>query len=1263
MEMKKFRHKLWLGLALAVTVILLVVLALPFLVDADRYRGLIEEKAEEALGRDVRLGEIQLSILPALGLRAADVAIGALPEEGGGDLVTAASLRIGARLLPLLSQRLEVTSIVLEEPSMVLARDPEGSWNVERLVVREPAAEDAATGDEPGKSEVSIASLRLTGGRVTLRDAARNLGDAPASPPELVFTDLDLELEDYRPGSTASFELETAVESVSGARLKLAGEAGPFADGLDRLAAEIEFENVTGPLLADLAGIADVSLEGALGERAFDASGRFDIELGDPGRVQLGDVELEGVELVLSRDRDGSWNVERIGGSEASSEGSANELRIDSLRLRDGRLILRDAAAPGEVVLADLDLELRDIRPDGPASFELAGAFVSAPGARLEISGDGSLTGPAPRLEADLKLEQASGKLLARFAAFVGVSIEDVLVEDPVGVAARLDADLGSGGPITVAGLELTGAGVDLRRDRGGRWNFELPEGSESGGRPVIVRDITVDGGRIHLRDASAGVEPVDLVLDELRLELDRLPTDGPAAVRLTTDIEVEGGRGSLEVSGSLGPLGDGDDATPVELTVGLRQLPLAVVRPLLGEGQRSLLGAAGSDAGEADLDLTLAGAFPAAYTAAGSLGLAGARLATGERVLDLDLGVRFDLAGRRGVEALDFKTLDLELRGTGEGRPASVGVLALGGSVEQVVGGRLWDMTLAPTRLPAEDLAALLELLVADFEMDFDADAPVMIEARATGLETADQLPDLKGRLELRAFDFRHPSLARPIERVDADVAFEGESVWVTGLAATVGGSELTGDLTLIGWQKPRVTFDLSSPRADVGEVLSAFESTDVEAASEGESAGPSLLELISADGDLRLASGSWDTLDFTDLSTRVHLEAGVMTLDPVALQLYDGAFSGRVVADLRVTPAAFEIRGDATAVDLAPFLAANLEVSDALYGRFTGEIEARGAGDDYDSIVGSLTGGGSARLEEGRLGRLSLLGTVARVSGVLGQHTLASVANRVASESTRFEKLQGNFRLANGTMAVSELILESPDFGLQGQAEVDLLGSTLGGQFQLAFSELLSDSMQREASRAGELFWNPEARQVIMPLALTGSVESPVATVDWSRAVQRYATGRAIQELTGLLGRVLGSDEEDEGLNGVPPPPGGEPGSEPEPWEREPLEAEITRVRWGGSVLLQDLKLEGTVRGREIERATLVVLDARGTEVERIGRLAAVDAHVAGADPYAEAEIRWDARVDGKDLVLATFPLTVTLTVYDRSGDSAEASTTVEN
>ena len=106
---KRFR-KLWIALGALGALVVIGLVALPFLIDVNRYRGLIENRAEQALGRDVELGEMKISLFP-LGVRVDDVRIGSLPGEGPGDLLTVDHVKVGARLIPLLGKRLEVTGI------------------------------------------------------------------------------------------------------------------------------------------------------------------------------------------------------------------------------------------------------------------------------------------------------------------------------------------------------------------------------------------------------------------------------------------------------------------------------------------------------------------------------------------------------------------------------------------------------------------------------------------------------------------------------------------------------------------------------------------------------------------------------------------------------------------------------------------------------------------------------------------------------------------------------------------------------------------------------------------------------------------------------------------------------------------------------------------------------------------------------------------------------------------------------------------------
>jgi hypothetical protein len=102
----------------------------------------------------------------------------------------------------------------------------------------------------------------------------------------------------------------------------------------------------------------------------------------------------------------------------------------------------------------------------------------------------------------------------------------------------------------------------------------------------------------------------------------------------------------------------------------------------------------------------------------------------------------------------------------------------------------------------------------------------------------------------------------------------------------------------------------------------------------------------------------------------------------------------------------------------------------------------------------------------------------------------------------------------------------------------------------------------------------------------------------------------------------------------------------------------AEITKVGWGGPVLARVHPREGLVRGADIAAATMEITDAGGRGLQR-NRLDQIEAYFAGgADRAAAASIRWSQEVDGKKLLVARFPLTVTVTVTASDGGTTRVS-----
>jgi uncharacterized protein involved in outer membrane biogenesis len=757
----------------------------------------------------------------------------------------------------------------------------------------------------------------------------------------------------------------------------------------------------------------------------------------------------------------------------------------------------------------------------------------------------------------------------------------DLLVADGLRVRARLL-------PLLRGRLEVTSAQIArprllLVRDAAGDWNVErlLAErrAAQGGGRgdgdggatdaaPRQASRRAID--RVGFADARVTIvdrtaePPVELVLTDLELDLEGLASAGGFETALDTRFDGAP-EARLRWRGTVGPLGAAGQPFALRgqgevnaLDAGL----LARLARLAGLDLEALAGRLEAVSGQVEVEA----AFPERAALRGDLDLGVVEVslpADGEpRTVELEVGTRFDLATERGAELLRFASLEIDLDDV---------TLAFAGTIESVSSAasasapapssieaptpppassrraattaaatRRVDLTLRPARLPADRLAALVAIALPELPFSFSSPEPLEVEGRIHGGAGPGQRPGIEGRLAIADLRFVHESMTRPIEHVEADVAFAADRVKVSGLQATIGDSDLRGEVQIEGFDPPRVRFDLASRRADFDQLFAALEGDHGRAAAGAEGNGD-LLDRVEAEGRIRVDQASWGDLEGADLTATVRLENGTVTLDPLTAGLYAGRFEGRVDAWPGRTPLPFRLQGIAAGVSVDRFLAGALDLEDRLAGSFSGTLQASGSAGDWGHVARSLEGQGEMRIEDGEVASFPLLRSVARVSGVFGEQGLAEIADRLADSATRFAELRGAFRLAGGTMTFDQLTLQSADYTLRGAGAVDLVSGALRGDAAMTFSAALSELMREQDSRAAELFSSPDDGRVRLPLGLRGALAVPSATVDWEAAVQSYAERRLGEEVERQVGKLLGRL-----LGGEPTPT---PSPEPSP------------------------------------------------------------------------------------------------------------------
>lgn len=208
------------GIVLAL--VLIVVIVLPFVVDANRFKPALETELTKALGRQVKVGELKLSVFSGA-VTAGDLSIADDPAYGQNAFLTAKALGIGVDLMPLIfSHRFSARNITIEQPEIEMLQSPAGIWNFSTLGTQRASAPAGAGPAAGGGLDLSVKLLKVSDGRITIRKTA-------GSNQPLVIDKVNAELHDFSAASAMPFSL--SLNLPGGGQVQVDGTAGPIHAG------------------------------------------------------------------------------------------------------------------------------------------------------------------------------------------------------------------------------------------------------------------------------------------------------------------------------------------------------------------------------------------------------------------------------------------------------------------------------------------------------------------------------------------------------------------------------------------------------------------------------------------------------------------------------------------------------------------------------------------------------------------------------------------------------------------------------------------------------------------------------------------------------------------------------------------------------------------------------------------------------------------------------------------------------------------------
>jgi len=248
-ETKTSRFPLWAKILLSVFVLLLlVVLAVPYFLNVDRYRDTIATAIEKQTGRKVTLGPIHARLFPGAGVTVTDLHIGNPPGFPGGDLVGADEIGVNVALAPLLHGTIHINSVDLVRPKLILLTASDGKNN---YTFESPDSPPAKSGDSSSSMTLDqIDSINLTGAEIVvgsvIKGAAAPLADTKGINITLHnFAVSPMRMHDWQ----AESNLSSVTLALSGWKDPIAFHTGKFTLSGGKLDAQF---------VADLATAADI---------------------------------------------------------------------------------------------------------------------------------------------------------------------------------------------------------------------------------------------------------------------------------------------------------------------------------------------------------------------------------------------------------------------------------------------------------------------------------------------------------------------------------------------------------------------------------------------------------------------------------------------------------------------------------------------------------------------------------------------------------------------------------------------------------------------------------------------------------------------------------------------------------------------------------------------------------------------------------------------------------------------------------------------
>lgn len=365
-----------------VAVLIIGVVIVLLTVDVSQYKGIIQDQAKAATGREVTIGDIKLSLSLAPAIVVRDVKVANAPWGSRPNMLTLKSLEAHTQLIPLLFGTIKLSGLKLVDPDVSLETDAKGKGNWE---FDTPAAPSSKSGSST--PPLTVSGISVQGLKLIYRDGkTKATGTAIAKSADV---DIDGPLEDLNIPSIVFNDLST---SYSQGVLLGQGAAGRLTVNATGSLTDLNFTRLSASDVRGTFKEASSSYEGSVGSLAVEGVARKvsgkQSSLDPLAALKALNVTSFAIEKAEVSARDGkTTTTAAIGKIAMEAQGQIREFGITNVAVSDSKFTMSGeeggSTAPFEAEISRLGLD-----KDGKLELtgKVGGQDVKASGAFAPIA-------------------------------------------------------------------------------------------------------------------------------------------------------------------------------------------------------------------------------------------------------------------------------------------------------------------------------------------------------------------------------------------------------------------------------------------------------------------------------------------------------------------------------------------------------------------------------------------------------------------------------------------------------------------------------------------------------------------------------------------------------------------------------------------------------------------------------------------------------------------------------------------------------------